>query len=51
MIAKSKVAPLKRVTISQIELCGVLLAAMLLNNVVEVLFLVINITRKHAWAD
>jgi len=49
--AKTKVAPLKRVTISWFELCGAVLAAQLLHYVHEVLKSVLSIEAMHAWTD
>ncbi|XP_060880939.1 uncharacterized protein LOC132952618 [Metopolophium dirhodum] len=49
--SRTKVTPLKRVTIPRLKLCGAVLAAQLLQYVHEVLKSVLPIEAMHAWTD
>lgn len=49
--AKSKVSPLKRVTISRLKLCGALLAVKLIKSVNTILKNLLKIKTMHAWTD
>lgn len=51
VIAKSRVAPLKRVTLPRLELCGVVLVSELLAHVMEVLRDQCLITSVNIWTD
>ena len=49
VMSKTKVAPIKRVTIPRLELCGAHLVAQMLHHVKEVLHLPLQAVR--AWTD
>lgn len=49
MCSKTKVAPIKRLTIPHLELCGAYLLAQLLRHVKEVFH--IPSTKVYAWTD
>lgn len=47
--AKSKLSPLRRVTILRLELCGAVLATQLLHYVYQLLKQLLSINAMHAW--
>ena len=49
VIAKSRVAPIKRLTIPRLELCGVYLLAQLLHHVREIFD--VPLQNTYAWTD
>ena len=49
VVSKTKVAPIKRVSIPRLELCGAVIVARLLKRVCEVLH--IPLSHVHAWTD
>lgn len=49
MMAKTKIAPIKKLTIHRLKLCGAYLLARLLNHVRHVLN--IPLSKVHAWTD